>query len=124
MERDTLDNLGRLMRVPRRRKAAIRRELQSHLEDARRELISAGWTPEEAGREAAWRLGDPRELAEAFSHVYRPTRRTQLGLALALATGMLVGAYGIGGSLASATAAHTHRAHATPHTHVIRHANR
>ena len=92
--------------------------LRSHLQEAQEELILAGWTPEDAARESMVRLGDPGEMIEGFEQVYRPSRRKQLGLAFALATGMLLGVYGIGGSLASAKPSVSH--HAAKHTAILR----
>lgn len=110
MERNTLDELNHTLRVPRRSRQTITRELRAHVDDVRRELELSGWNPEDAERESVERLGDPQEIADGFEKVYRPSRRTQLGLAMALATGMLLGVWGIGGSLASATSAHSHHA--------------
>jgi hypothetical protein len=106
MERNGLDDLIRTLRLPRRRRTAIARELRAHIEDTQRDLQLAGWHPEQAAREAHQRLGDAQEIAAAFAEVYRPSRRTRVGLGLAVATGMLLGIYGLGGNLASATAAH------------------
>lgn len=114
MEQDVIEQVTRSLRLPRRRCTAIGRELRAHLEDAQRDLQLAGWRPEDAARESAARLGEPIEIADAFSHVHRPSRRFQVGLAMALATGMLLGVYGIGGSLASATTDH----HGQSHVHV------
>src|SRR5947209_10061478 len=102
MSRDVIDQWSRSLRVSRRRKRAITLELRSHLQEAQQELEQAGWRPEDAARECLRRLGDPDDIMEGFDQVYRPSRRKQLGLAFALATGMLLGVYGIGGSLASA----------------------
>jgi hypothetical protein len=114
VERNVVDELSRAL--PRRRRAAIARELRAHVEDAQRDLQLAGWHPAAAAKEAAARLGDAQEIAGAFAEVYRPSRRTRVGLALAVATGMILGIYGLGGNLASAHAgkAQTHmvRAHA------------
>src|SRR5947209_372089 len=102
MERSIVDELTR--HLPRRRRAAIARELRAHVEDARRDLQLSGWHPDAAVREAEGRLGDAEEIATAFARVYRPSRRTRTGLALAVAMGMLLGIYGVGGRLASAHA--------------------
>lgn len=102
MSRDIIDQWGRSLRVSRRRRRAITLELRSHLQEAEDELVHSGWTREDAVRESLLRLGDPVEIVKGFEQVYRPSRRKQLGLAFALATGMLLGVYGIGGSLASA----------------------
>lgn len=117
MERTVVDELLHSLRVPRRRRQTISRELQSHLEDTQRDLTLAGWSPEGAERESVARLGSPEEIADGFSHVYRGSRRTQVGLAIALATGMLLGVWGIGGSLASATSTHQRSAHHTTAIH-------
>jgi hypothetical protein len=116
MSRDVIDQWSRSLRVSRRRRRAITLELRSHLQEAQAELVQAGLSPEEAARESLVRLGDPGEIVEGFEQVYRPSRRKQLGLAFALATGMLLGVYGIGGSLASAKPTTSH--HALKHTAV------
>jgi hypothetical protein len=103
-----IDQWSRSLRVSRRRKRAIVAELHSHLQESQRELELAGWHPEDAARESLRRLGDPSEFIGEFEQVYRPSRRKQLGLAFALATGMLLGLWGIGGSLASATSTSPH----------------
>lgn len=114
MARDTIEQLTRSLRVPRRRRWIIERELRAHLEDSRRDLETHGVSPSEAAVASLTRLGDPDEIALQFDTVYRPKRRSQLALALALASGMILGGYGIGGSLARATPARhpatTHRA--------------
>lgn len=109
MEPAALDDLIASLRVSRRRRRAIARELQTHLEETRRELALQGWSPDEAARESVRRLGDLHEIVEGFGQVYRPTRRTRLVLAFSLAGTLLLGVYGRGG-LASATPAHR-----TPH---------
>jgi hypothetical protein len=114
MERTIVDQLSHAL--PRRRRAAIARELRTHVEDAQRDLQLAGWHPDEAVREAEVRLGDPEEIATAFAQVYRPSRRTRVGLALAVATGMIFGIYGLGGSLASAHAGKTQVHQVVHHT--------
>ena len=88
MSRDVIDQWSRSLRVSRRRKRAITLELRSHLQEAQQELEQAGWRPEDAARECLRRLGDPDDIMEGFDQVYRPSRRKQLGLAFALATGV------------------------------------
>lgn len=123
MEADPIDEFSSSLPVSRRRRAAIARELRGHVEETREDLITAGWQPSDALREARRRLGDREEIATAFVEVYRPSRRVQLGLAVTLATGMLAAGYGLGGTLASATAVHhptaTH-VHKLPAGHHIR----
>jgi hypothetical protein len=114
MERNIVDQLSHAL--PRRRRAAIARELRAHVEDAERDLQLAGWHPDDAAREAEVRLGDPDEIAVAFAQVYRPSRRTRVGLALAVATGMIFGIYGLGGGLASAHAGKTETHMVAKHT--------
>lgn len=106
--------------LPRGRRLAIARELRAHLDDASRELEDAGWRTEDARREAAARLGDGAEIAAAFEEVYRPSRRSRLGLALVLATGMVLGAWGVGGSLASAGSPRHHAPVHPARTHSLR----
>jgi hypothetical protein len=106
MERRSVADLAQSLRVPRRRRTAIARELHDHLEESRRELELAGWSPEDARRESLERLGDLEEIADGFEQVYRPPRRKQIGLACGLASVLVFGVWGIGGQLASATSAH------------------
>ncbi len=103
---DGIDELAGRLTGPRRRRKAIMRELHAHIEETRGDLVVAGWSPEDAAREAVSRLGNADEIAAGFSHAYRPSRRTQLGLALGLASTMLAGAFGLGSNLASARAVH------------------
>lgn len=119
MSRDVIDQWSRSLRVSGRRRRAISMELRSHLQAAQEDLERAGWHPEDAARESLVRLGDPSEIVDGFEQVYRPSRRKQLGLAFALATGMLLGVYGIGGSLASAkpTTVHTGQKHTQVRTY-------
>lgn len=118
MSRDNIEQWSRVLRVPKRRKRTIYMELTSHLQETQLELEQAGWRTEDAVRESLIRLGDPAEIVDGFEQVYRPSRRKQLGLAFALATGMVLGVYGVGGSLASATpTSHHHsRLRAQAHT--------
>ncbi|MGH2442405.1 MAG: permease prefix domain 1-containing protein [Chloroflexota bacterium] len=112
LDRDIIEKLG--SSLTRRRRTRIARELRSHIAESSRDLRMSGWDPESAAREAESRLGDMGEIASAFSDVYRkPKRRTQLALAISLATGMLLGVYGIGGTFASARVAH----HPAPAAH-------
>ena len=115
MTRESIEEWGRTLRVSKRRKRAIFMELSSHLQETQLELEQAGWRSDDAIRESLVRLGDPTEIVDGFAQVYRPSRRKQLGLAFALATGMVLGVYGVGGSLASATP--------TTHQHVSHHAH-
>ncbi len=114
MGRDMMDHWVQTLRLPRRRRQDITRELQAHLDESRRDLLLAGWQPEDATRESIERLGDPAEIAEGFQRVYRPSRRNQFGLAVALATAMVLGVYGIGGGLVSANPSRVHH-HPVPH---------
>src|SRR5579872_920213 len=106
MEANPIEELSRGLRLSRRRRQTIERELETHVEDARRDLELAGWSPESARRESFERLGDPGEIAQGFERAYRPRRKNQIGLSVALATGLIMGVYGIGGSLASARSVH------------------
>lgn len=117
MEQNPLDEVLHRLRVPGARKNAIERELASHVAESRHELLLAGWRPEDADREALSRLGEPVELAEAFTRVHRPARRLRFGMAMVLATSMLLGAYGLGGQFASAHAIHPARSHLVVQTH-------
>lgn len=108
MEREVIGELTRSLSLPKRRRAAIARELQAHLTEAQRELELAGWSPDEATRESVRRLGDPAEISEAFNATHRRSRRTRIGLAFGLAGALLVGAYGASGTFASASSVHGH----------------
>lgn len=78
----------------------------------------SGWQPEAAQREALVRLGDPAEIAEDFTQVYRPPRRFKLGLAFGLAGALLLGAYGASSTLASTSSHHRAPAHVSVSHHV------
>jgi len=110
------ETLGKALPTTRRRRSAIERELRTHLEETREELLAAGWKNEDAERESFARFGSPEEVAAGFVHVYRPGHRRRLGLALGLSGALLIGAYGASGTLASARTA-TH--HAPSHAHVV-----
>lgn len=115
--KDTIsETLRRALPTSRRRRRAIERELRTHLEETQHELISAGWTREDAERESIARFGNLEEIAAGFAHAYRPGHRRRLGLAFGLSGALLVGAYGASGTLASAGSA-TH--HAPNLTHVV-----
>ncbi len=109
---DVIQTITASLRLSSRRRAAIARELSTHLEETQRELELAGLESEEAAREASRRLGDPVEIADGFSRVHRAPRRTQLMLAFGLASVLGLGVFGVSGSLASS--AHTAHAHAAP----------
>lgn len=114
---DVIQTISASLHLSSGRRAAIARELTTHLEEAQRELELAGLATEEAAREASRRLGDPMEIADGFSRVHRAPRRTQLVLAFGLASALGLGAFGVSGSLASS--AHTAHAHAAP-AHSVR----
>jgi hypothetical protein len=86
--------------VSRRRRKGIERELRSHLEESRAELERAGRSPEEAVSESIARLGNPEEIGQAFNEAYSAGRRPRVGLAVGLASALLLGVYG-GGALAA-----------------------
>jgi hypothetical protein len=112
MKRDTITPAIRNLHIPKRRRDDIARELESHLEDARIDLERSGLSAADADRESLIRLGDLTAIAAEFERVYRPPRRKQLGLALGLASALVLGAWGVGGQFASATSAH-HRSQPT-----------
>ena len=100
MERDEIERLAASVPVSRRHRRAIERELRSHLEESQAELERAGRRPEDAAHESLARLGDPDEIARAFDDTYRTDHRPRLGLAIGLASALLLGLYG-GGALAA-----------------------
>ncbi len=114
VSRSDIEQWARALRISRRRRRDIAIELQSHLLESQQELERAGWRTEDAERESLLRLGDPTEIVEGFEQVYRTPRKKQFALAVALATGMLLGAYGLGGSLASAKPSVSHSS-----THIL-----
>lgn len=115
MEPAFFDDISRAIRG-RRRRDAILRELESHLDASRHDLLHAGYTLDEAQRESLLRLGDPVCIAADFHEVYRPARRSQIGVAFALAGALVLGMLTLGGSLASATT--THHMHSPSHDRV------
>ncbi|GAC1320182.1 MAG: hypothetical protein NVS2B16_03740 [Chloroflexota bacterium] len=113
------------LRLPGSRKRAIAREIKSHLDESRRDLLLAGWDWDTAEAESVRRLGDVAEIADGFRRVYRPTRMRTLTLALALAGAGVAGAYGASGGLASATMvrhspAPARKARMLPHHYPVR----
>ena len=111
MERDVVEEWSRSLPLSSRRRRAIARELRTHLAESRRELELAGWQPEAARQESLKRLGDPAEITEGFVHVYRRPRRATIGLAVGLATALVLGIYGASGTLASPTSLRAHTTH-------------
>lgn len=109
---DVVQTITSSLRLPSRRRAAIARELRTHLEEAQHDLELSGLRAEEAAREAQRRLGDPAEIADGFSRVHRPPRRAQIFLAFGLASALGLGVFGVSGSMASS--AHPAHAHAAP----------
>lgn len=63
-----------------RRGAAVRRELNAHLEDRMRLLRTQGMTEDEAAEQAVLSMGDPDELGRALSEADRPLRRLVWGM--------------------------------------------
>lgn len=116
---DVVQAIASSLRLSRQRRAAIERELRTHLEDAQRDLELAGLGIEEAAEEAQRRLGDPVEIADGFSRVHRTPRHMRVVLAFGLASALGLGAFGVSGSLASS--AHPAKAHAAPAPHVSKH---
>lgn len=118
IEREIMEELSRGVRS-RRRRESIARELRSHLDETRRELEAGGMPADEAHLESQARFGDPAQIASEFSRVYRPSRRLQVGLAFGLAGTLILGAFGVSGSLAAANNAHKSPSHsvivAPPH---------
>lgn len=110
---DPIQEIVASLKISRRRRAAIARELHAHLEEARHDLELGGLPAEEAGREALARLGDAHEIADGFRRVYRCPRRSRVLLAFVLASAMGLGVFGVNASLASARPIHhAHVAHA------------
>jgi hypothetical protein len=107
----------RLPSLHGKRRREIERELASHLEESRRDLVRSGLTPEEAERQSLIRLGDPSEIADGFARVYRPRLSARLAVACGLAASLFVGAYSSG---AIASGASAHHAHTTVrHAHTV-----
>jgi hypothetical protein len=106
MERDVIGEWARSLPIPSRRRRAIARELRTHLAESQRELELAGFSSEEAARESVKRLGSQEEIAQAFVAVHRRSRRSTIGLAFGLATAVMLGVFGAGGTLASSASQH------------------
>jgi hypothetical protein len=115
MERDAVNRLTDALPIPGRRKRAIARELEAHLEDSRRDLELAGWPAEEAARESLHRLGDLDEIAGALVQVHRRSRRAPVAAVLGLTSALIVGMFSVGGSMASAHPARHVSAHVVHH---------
>jgi hypothetical protein len=115
MARDVIDLVTRSIRVSSRSRRTIERELLSHFEESVHDLESMGLSHEHAVRESLSRFGDPSEIATTFDAVHQPNRRSQFGMAVLLASTMLLGAYSLDGTLARAGSA-PKRVHVTKHT--------
>jgi hypothetical protein len=113
MEEDFIAHWSRRLRLSPRRRRAITRELRSHLVESRRELELSGLPPRDAAHESLRRLGDPAEIAEAFTKVHRRSPRQKLGLAFALSASLMLGVYGVSGTFASSPSHAQHASH--PH---------
>lgn len=117
MERDEIQTIAASVPASRRRRRVIERELRSHLEESRADLERDGWSSDRALEESLTRLGNVDEIAAAFGEAYNTTRRPRVGLALGLASALLLGVYG-GGALA---AHQPQQAHAKTVTTVRKH---
>lgn len=73
-----------------RRRSAVRRELEAHLDDRLRSLRTQGLTEDEAAQQAVRAMGDADELGRALSELYRPLRRFFGLLRIALLWGFIV----------------------------------
>ncbi|GEM_PF-3508581 len=111
MAHDPIGKIAAELKVPRSHRGALLRELESHLEDSRRDLEYAGHTPEEARLEAARRFGDPVMVARMLSSVYRPRLRR---LRVAIAASLLLGAASAGFGAAATFASSSHHTHVKP----------
>lgn len=111
MERLFIDELKRTVRGRRDRETIVR-ELRSHLESACLDLEESGLSRSDAEREGWQRLGDPGQIAAQFHDVYRPSRVSQVGIAVAVAGALVLGMFSVSGSLASTT--RPHHAHIAP----------
>lgn len=98
----------RLPSLPRGYRGEIERELASHLEESRRDLELSGLSAEEAAKQSLIRFGDPAEIADGFSRVYRPRLSARLAVACGLAASLFVGAYSSGAFASGATTRHAH----------------
>jgi hypothetical protein len=115
---DVVQRVTASLRLPRGRRLAIDRELRSHLAEAERDLVLAGWSRAEAAAEARRRLGDPSEIAEGFRRVHGPIRRLRIGIAFSVAV-LSLGAFGLSGTMASTMT--SHHARQAPTHHAVHH---
>jgi hypothetical protein len=79
-----------------KRRREIERELRAHIEDFVSCARDAGHEEQEIETLLLARLGNPRQIAEGFSQVYRNERRKFLILAYALSTALLASSLLIG----------------------------
>ena len=88
--RDYLDTVTAQIRWKRARAAAVR-ELETHLEDQRKEFQTEGHPPEEAERLAVEEMGDPVAVGTDLDRLHRP--RPQWGMLAVTLALLLVGSY-------------------------------
>jgi hypothetical protein len=75
-----LDELARSLELPSAERAAVREEIESHLQEERSSLIAGGLDPDVAATEAVRRQGDAPALGYALTRA-RQTRRALLAAA-------------------------------------------
>lgn len=85
-----LDLLSRFLRLNRRQREDIRRELRAHLEDAIEDEMSGGVSRRQALRHVLDDFGDAAELAARFSKLERRRRWLMQGTVAAACIGFLV----------------------------------
>lgn len=125
MAEEILRNVGNRLKVRGRRRERVIRELRSHLDESRHQLVLTGHSPDEALRESLESFGDPEDVADMLTAVHR--RRPRLAMVVA-ATMLLTAAsawFGASGTFASgphravhhprAAATHGIRCDHTPH---------
>lgn len=95
---DFLSEVEKKLDLPPGEKAQVMRELRSHYEEIKAELIASGMDADSAEQEASRRLGDPADVASGIQAVYNQatwksaflTALPFLGMVLSTALYMLV----------------------------------
>lgn len=120
MADEMLGEVSRRLRLTRRGHDLVMRELQSHLDQSRRDLESSGRSQEDAVQESIRRFGDPVEVAEMLTRVHRRTpSRFMMVLLATLLLGAVSAWFGASGTFAFARH-HGHHVHvATHHTPAV-----
>lgn len=86
-----LQHVARQLDLPPRAKAQVIRELRSHLEEVRDELLQSGETLERAQEKAEWRVGNPDDIARRLQAVHGVASWKSILIALVPFVALIIG---------------------------------